>query len=490
MVYDDPDLALRIRLSRLMVLETAAIGVWLAVAERRRFGQAIRSLIYQRGNALNLAIFRIVVFRQIYNACYFDFIARIAALPSGLQYPPQTGIPPRGTFARFAVWPSHDVPPAVIKWAGAALKCAAVMGMLGFCSRGAAAVTAFLFVFAWGRLQWYGKVDHHHHLVWFAVLLALSRSGDALSVDRLIANWRGTYRPAPASRYGTPIGFSMLLMGVIYLFPGLWKICRSGLDWACSDSPKMMLHREWRAYGDWMPALRFDRFPVLYQGGALAALLFELSFLWLLLGRRTRIIAGALGAGFHLATQTTMNIEFETLRNCYVLFVDWRGLLKRITGSTEDEAPIDVDRGSSSAIAIAGVLLLAGNAWAGAMRMIDGWPLACYPPFDGLSEPHSRTLRIAVTLRNGSERQLIPDDYRDVFGNRWNNLLQRILQNRCEEEKKMKLGLVWQVLGRTEAWVKEAAKVKFYSVRSFVHPDRWGEEPDDPQLLFETEFQA
>jgi hypothetical protein len=108
-VYDDPDLALRIRLSRLMVLETAAIGVWLAIAERRRFAQAIRSLIYQRGNALNLAIFRIVVFRQIYDACYFDFIARIAALPSGLQYPPQTGIPPRGAFARFAVWPSHDV---------------------------------------------------------------------------------------------------------------------------------------------------------------------------------------------------------------------------------------------------------------------------------------------------------------------------------------------------------------------------------------------
>jgi hypothetical protein len=43
-----------------------------------------------------------------------------------------------------------------------------------------------------------------------------------------------------------------------------------------------------------------------------------------------------------------------------------------------------------------------------------------------------------------------PDDYRDVFGNRWNNLLQRILQSRSEEEKKMKLGLVWQVLGRTE----------------------------------------
>src|ERR1019366_5715182 len=45
-VYDDPDLALRIRLSRLMVLETAAIGMWLAIAERRRFAQAIRSLIY------------------------------------------------------------------------------------------------------------------------------------------------------------------------------------------------------------------------------------------------------------------------------------------------------------------------------------------------------------------------------------------------------------------------------------------------------------
>jgi hypothetical protein len=453
-VYDDPQLALRVRLTRLMVIETAAAGLWLALAERRRFAQALRGLIYQQTDAINLAIFRIVVFRQIYDTCYFDFIVRIATLPSGLQYPPLTG-------------------------------------MLGFCSRASAGLTAVLFLLAWGRLQWYGKVDHHHHLLWFAVLLAASPSGDALSVDRMIAMLRGKSSPAPGPRYGMPIGFSMLLMGVIYLFPGLWKICRSGLDWAWSDSPKMMLQREWRMYGDWLPAFRFDRYPLLYRGGSLAALLFELAFVWMLLGRRTRIVAAALGAGFHLATYATLNIEFETLRNCYVLFIDWGGLLKRLTGgpSSDSTSVVETPR-PFAASAIAGTLLLAGNVWAGAMRMTDGWPFACYPQFDGLSEPYYRSLKIVVTLRDGSGREIAPDEYRDVFGNRWNNLLQRILNTSDEVEKAKRLGIVWQVLGRTEGWVEEAQSVQFYSVRSFVDPERWSEEPDDPQLLYQTEVQA
>jgi hypothetical protein len=71
-----------------------------------------------------------------------------------------------------------------------------------------------------------------------------------------------------------------------------------------------------------------------------------------------------------------------------------------------------------------------------------------------------------------------------VFRNRWDNLLQRILDTRDEEQRRGKLRLVWQVLAKTDTLIGDARHVRFYSVRSFVDPSRWREQPDDPQFLY------
>ena len=131
-------------------------------------------------------------------------------------------------------------------------------------------------------------------------------------------------------------------------------------------------------------------------------------------------------------------------------------------------------------------MLIAGNIWAGAIRAMEGWPLACYPPFDGLSEPSYRTMRIVVTLNDGSSRTIVADDYRTTFRNRWNNLLQQILNNRNETQRRRQLTLVWQVLATQQDWVARAQKVQFITVRSFVDPSLWKQEPDDEQLLYEA----
>ncbi len=484
-VFDDPSLALRIQLSRWMVITTAATGAWIAILNRRRLWNAIGALVNQESDPINLAIFRIVVFWQIYNLCYFDFISLIASLPVGLQYPPQTALPRIGPWAHASIWPVHTVPPAVIAGAGTVMKWAAVAGAIGLFSRLSAAIVSFLFLFDWGRLQWYGKVDHHHHLLWFAILLAVSPCGDALSVDWLIARLRGKNPPVRGRQYGMPLAFAMILMGVIYLFPGLWKICRSGLDWALSDSPKLMMYQEWRAYGNWLPWFRLDQHPWLYHVGALSVILFELSFLFLLLGRRTRLLAGAMGLSFHMMTYLTLNIEFETLRNCYVVFVDWGRLLRRRAAPAMASPP---GWRPLTATAVAGTLLVVGNLWAGATRAMDGWPLACYPPFDGLSETYSRALRMEVTTSSGEHRVIVPDEYRTVFRNRWNNLLQRIISSRNQQERRDKLQLVWQVLARTDPAMADVRHVRFYTVRSFVDPSHWRDEPDDPQFLYEADI--
>lgn len=487
-LYEDPGLAVRIQLSRLMVIATAAVGVWIAVLEKPRLVNAIRSLICQESDPLNLAIFRIVVFWQIYQICDFDFIIRIASLPTGLQYPPQSGIPPVGFLAHFAHWPLHTISPAVLGPSGVVMKYAALTAAFGLFSRTSAAVVSLIFLIFWSRLQWYGKVDHLHHLLWFALLLAVSPSGDALSVDRIIARARGYRTPAPGRQYGAPLAFAMILMGVVYFFPGLWKICRSGLDWSLSDSPRLMMQEQWRLYGDWLPAFRYDQHPWLYHVGALGVQLFELSFLFLLLGRWTRLLAGVMGLSFHLMTSVTLNIGFESLRDCYVVFVDWASVLRKLYRTrlpiAAPTAAIHPLRGTVTI----GALLVAGNLWAGAIRAMDGWPFACYPPFDGLSQPFYRTLRMDVTMSDGATRVIVPDEYRTIFRNRWNNLLQRILDTRDEDDRRARLRLVWTTLARTDPVIGSAHHVRFYSVRSFVDPSHWSKEPDDPQFLYEADL--
>lgn len=590
-VFSDPALAVRIQITRCGLLVTAIAMAAMAYLERDRLRRSIDSLIHLKSDPLNLAIFRIVVFWQIYNICYVDLITRIASLPAGLQYPPQTGLPRIGVLAAWAFWPQHLVDAGTIHLGVTVMKWAAVAGAIGFFSRSSAALVSILFLLAWGRLQWYGKVDHVHHLVWFALILMLSPSGDALSFDSVRAAIKRardgvTSPPLPGQRYGTPLALCMLLVGVLYFFPGLWKISRSGLDWVFSDSPKFMMQTEWKLYGDWLPLFRFDQYPALYHSGALFTLLFELTFIFLLLFRRTRWWAPLLGFGFHWMTYFTLNIEFETLRNCYVLFVDWAGLfrwigqklfpskltffyppstaarraiavLRRfdffgrieyvehepslkgaavpINGLIDDRpvegltlyrlaasrllllwpalpilyvlpagpppSRIDIVAAKATVPEIArqprwtqgpgpalvmGCVLLAANICAGAVRAMDGWPVACYPPFDGLSAPAYRTLQIWVTLKDGQQHLIVPDDYRKTFGNRWSNLLQRILNTKDERDRSRRLKLVWQVLASQDPALGETTSVRFVSVRTFVDPARGDQASDDPEVLLET----
>ena len=226
-VYPDPLLTLRVQISRLLVIATAVALAAVGVVERPRLARALSELWNYESYPLNLAVFRIVVFWQIYKICDFPFIQRLAMLPAGLQYPPQTGL--LGAWAR---WPQHTLSPDAIGVFGVAMKYAAVAAAIGLFSRTSAAVVCFVFLVAWSRLQWYGKVDHLHHLLWFALLLALSPSGDALSVDWLMARLRKLGQqwtpPGKARRYGAPLAISMVLMGVIYLFPGFGRSAAPG----------------------------------------------------------------------------------------------------------------------------------------------------------------------------------------------------------------------------------------------------------------------
>ena len=97
-------------------------------------------------------------------------------------------------------------------------------------------------------------------------------------------------------------------MGVIYFFPGLWKIITSQLYWAFSDNMKYQLYEKWFLLDGWTPFFRIDHYPFLYKLGGLMTLLFETSFIFLILFPKTRMLAAISGLLFHNFTNLFMKI--------------------------------------------------------------------------------------------------------------------------------------------------------------------------------------
>lgn len=311
-----------ILVSRIALVAAFAVLAFVAVRYRARTTEVLRRFFLAEGHALNLAVFRIVLFAVLFVRADLDSIGWYAALSAELRFPPP------GWEGLLAVLP---VTPEAALAAAWVVKAACVFGMVGLWSRASAATVFVVGLYALGVLQFYGKVSHFHHLMWFAALLALSPAGHALSVDAWLRARRGARAGAlpPPERhraYALPLRFVWLLMGLVYFFPGFWKAWRAGARWALSDNLRLTMYQKWTEFGDWAPAFRIDHYPVLYQAAGAATILFELSFLLLILFPLGRAVALVGGLAFHQMTNAFMRISFWHLQPMYVSFVDWAGL--------------------------------------------------------------------------------------------------------------------------------------------------------------------
>ena len=125
--------------------------------------------------------------------------------------------------------------------------------------------------------------------------------------------------------YALPIRFVWLVMGLIYFFPGLWKLRVSGLRWALSDNLRNLMWAQWTPTGH-APPIRVDSVPLLYKSAGLAAIVFELSFIFLVIFPATRRVIRFIGLAFHNITELLLQIPFWELQACYVAFFNWHGI--------------------------------------------------------------------------------------------------------------------------------------------------------------------
>lgn len=364
------------------------------------------------GHAVDLAVFRIAVMIVVLGAGELHRAAEWASVP------PELRTPPWGFGWASSLLPASPSAAEALRWATVA---AASLALVGLFTRVALSLTALLLLFALALPQQWGAGVHTHHLLWFTLLLAASPSGDALSLDAR----RAKLHAAPSPAYGIPVRAAWLTIGLIFFFPGYWKLRTQGLDWALSDNLKHQLHFKWLEHGI-VPFVRLDRYPALLKAGGLGVLLLELTFAGLVCLRRVRPIAVAAALGFHAATRVFFLIGFSSLWACYVVFAPWSRWLATEPGTA------DRKRSPWPPLLMA-VVVLGGAAIAGAQGLEHGWPFASYPTFRYDPGPSAPVLVAEEQLDDGTRRELPLDFLRAESGQKeWSAMWHLLAAPRAE----------------------------------------------------------
>jgi hypothetical protein len=408
-------------------------------------------------------------------------------------YPAELCFPP-GYFAR---WIGRIEVQAWWVWAVyAAFVPSAAMAMVGWRSRTSALVMLLTGAMLLSVPQFFGKIVHYNHLVWFAMLLPISPCGDAWSVDAWMSRRAARLRGEPIAAipahvaYGVPLRCVVVLLGVIYFFPGLRKVTEIGPEWASAESIINFLHIKWREFDTgmdrwwWQGAdagyaaawVRVDRVPWLCAAIGWFTIVFELGFLPMALWRRTRPLVLIAGLGFHAGIYATMGITIGHVVVGYVALARWRRVKAMLMRSrATDAAMADVAAGALGRVywpwpaMVVGAMLIAGNIHNGLLRRND-WPLGEYPTFAFKSGPRMAHLEVIATMPDGRERVLSERMLgRYTESSRARGLAGILLAD--ARPSRRRLMALWEVWKRLDPTLAEAVRVRFERVEIDVHPE-------------------
>lgn len=281
----------------------------------------IRNFFSTPSSPYNLALLRIVTFGVLLG---FD----LSQAEWYAQFPSLLRVPPPGLDALLAHLP---VTADTVSVASVLFRSACIFGLIGLYARTSAIVAVVSGLYVLGVPQFYGKVNHYHHVLWFVSLLAASPCADVLSVDAVRHGWRRSSPapPSPSRSYGLPLRFLWILLGIIYFFPGFWKLTSEGLSWALSDNLKHRMHTLWFSAESFSPLFRLDQYPLLYQTAGLFTLAFENGFLFCLPFSSLRPLAASAAFAFHELTRLFLNIHFWTLPPFLPFLFDLRAVFIR-----------------------------------------------------------------------------------------------------------------------------------------------------------------
>ena len=211
-------------------------------------------------------------------------------------------------------------------WKASLAACA-----LGLCTRISASIAALLGVYLLGLPHNFGATQHFDTLVVFAFsILAMSRAGDARSLDSLIRSSRQrapTSAPRVGGEYTWPIRAMWMLTALIFFGAGTSKLRHSGLEWVWSDNLQLLLMRGYYHVSDGDPltslGLVIAQHPGLARLCAASALAIETFYIVALFSRRARPFIGAAGILLLVGIRMLMGPTFEPYLICALFCIPW-----------------------------------------------------------------------------------------------------------------------------------------------------------------------
>lgn len=458
-----------------------AIQRWADKARRR-----VVDFIDARSTPVNLAVFRITVFASLLQLLGQDRAdaAWFASLPAVLREPP----PGWGLVAEWL--PLTPELARTTRWVAFASSAFALLGVF---TRASAAVATLSALYVLGVPQFFGKLIHYHHLVWFSALLALSPCADALSVDALLARSRSG-PPEAHRRYALPLRFAWVLIGLVYFFPGAWKLLVVGPAWAVSDNLKWMLYEKWLELGPgFRPLFALDQYPLVYRTAGIYVMAFELGFLPALFFPRVRPFAIAAGLAYHSITSVFLERGFQSLVLCYPVFVDWSALSTRLRGvrTGRGSAGVSLNVSDTSTAWSPGPIVKLGTGLVAAAVLcggtgLDTWPVAVYPRFSYRAGPTRSQPDVALVDADGHEQPYDDTVLAGKFSSsRWMSLLRRVAKEQDPGRRERLSAAIVEVMYRTSAPPEGTRQIRVYDVTLATDPAERATNPLQRALLYE-----
>jgi predicted DCC family thiol-disulfide oxidoreductase YuxK len=248
------------------------------------------------------------------------------------------------------------LPAGALGWIQVAWKLSLLLAAVGLFTRPAMIAAFVLGTYLVGLPHNFGQTQHFDTLVVFTMAaLALSRAGDACSIDALIAavERRSTEPPAPSGEYTWPIRFVWVAMALALGAAGIAKLRHAGLDWSTSNSFSLLLLRQQYHISDGEPLTRWGiviaQHPWLSHTMAATAMIVETLFPLSLFSTRARLLLVPAGLSFLIGIRLLMGPTFEQFMICYVFWVPWPLVAafarERLRNDTESERLVLYDGG-------------------------------------------------------------------------------------------------------------------------------------------------
>jgi hypothetical protein len=211
----------------------------------------------------------------------------------------------------------------------ALLGCAA----LGFRTRWSVPLAAAAYLVFAGILRQYAWFYHTGLIpLYLLTALAFMPCGDGFSLDRWLRLRRGDAVPdasTPTLGYGWARYFVWTALALPYVFAGLSKLRRGGIDWPHAQNLKSILLADTLnpMQFDWGFTLKLVNAPdAVFWAIGLATLAGEIGYGAVLFSRRARLVLPVLTLGMHLGIWLLQNVLFFDLILLQAIWVDWSAL--------------------------------------------------------------------------------------------------------------------------------------------------------------------